>query len=352
MAGEQPHAFKEGDKVWVEDGEGKHHPGIYVGENESAGWFGVGRAPTSPTRRHSRRRSSPYSASPARGVGRARARLSLLAPAAGRSGSGAVRGGAAQVPLGARDRVGLLPVGRAAIRPGPGYEDWYLVDDWSSLGRLNEAAVDAARRPAHDRAAVDAGAGWGASTRWCAVPRTRPGCRMARQAPPHPDRDLPRRSSRDDDLAPRARPRPGAQSASPSRAPYCVSGSGPDQGTRARSIATRSPRNGTPSATSNRRWRPPFASEPWPSRPATTADRARRPRTAPRPRSAAIPARRRRRLRRTPPGSRAPGPAPPPHGRRADSRRQATVFGPSALRPQGRRRRSAGSDTRSAPRAR
>jgi hypothetical protein len=45
--------------------------------------------------------------------------------------------------------------------PAPGYEDWYLVEDWSSLGRLNEAAVDAARRPAHDRAAADASAGWG-----------------------------------------------------------------------------------------------------------------------------------------------------------------------------------------------
>ncbi|HEX3243001.1 MAG TPA: hypothetical protein VHQ97_07965 [Solirubrobacterales bacterium] len=54
-------------------------------------------------------------------------------------------------------RLGELP-----FDPGPGYEDWYLVDDWSSLGRLNEAAVDAARRPAHDHAADDAGAGWGA----------------------------------------------------------------------------------------------------------------------------------------------------------------------------------------------
>jgi hypothetical protein len=34
--------FKEGDKVWVEDGEGRRHPGIYVGENESASWFGGG----------------------------------------------------------------------------------------------------------------------------------------------------------------------------------------------------------------------------------------------------------------------------------------------------------------------
>lgn len=53
-------------------------------------------------------------------------------------------------------RVDELPFER-----GPGYEDWYLVDDWASLGELNEAAVDPVRRPAHDRAAADAAAGWG-----------------------------------------------------------------------------------------------------------------------------------------------------------------------------------------------
>ena len=37
-----PREFQEGDKVWVEDGDGNHHPGIYVGENESASWFGGG----------------------------------------------------------------------------------------------------------------------------------------------------------------------------------------------------------------------------------------------------------------------------------------------------------------------
>jgi hypothetical protein len=39
---EAEHGFKEGDKVWVEDGEGRHHPGIFVGDNESSGWFGGG----------------------------------------------------------------------------------------------------------------------------------------------------------------------------------------------------------------------------------------------------------------------------------------------------------------------
>ena len=39
---DEPQEFKEGDPVWVEDGEGRHHPGIFVGYNESASWFGGG----------------------------------------------------------------------------------------------------------------------------------------------------------------------------------------------------------------------------------------------------------------------------------------------------------------------
>ena len=35
MSDEIEHGFKEGDKVWVEDGNGKHHPGIFVADNES-----------------------------------------------------------------------------------------------------------------------------------------------------------------------------------------------------------------------------------------------------------------------------------------------------------------------------
>lgn len=54
---------------------------------------------------------------------------------------------------------GLERVGDA---PGDRYEDWYLVEDWAGLGRLNEAAVDAVRRADHDRAAAKAAAGWGA----------------------------------------------------------------------------------------------------------------------------------------------------------------------------------------------
>jgi len=43
-----------------------------------------------------------------------------------------------------------------------GYEDWYLVEDWESLGKLNRAAVDSVRGPQHDRAALNAANGWGA----------------------------------------------------------------------------------------------------------------------------------------------------------------------------------------------
>ena len=39
---EPDHGFKEGQPVWVEDENGKRHPGVYVGENDSASWFGGG----------------------------------------------------------------------------------------------------------------------------------------------------------------------------------------------------------------------------------------------------------------------------------------------------------------------
>jgi hypothetical protein len=32
--------FKEGQAVWVEDGDGERHPGIFIGEAESASWLG------------------------------------------------------------------------------------------------------------------------------------------------------------------------------------------------------------------------------------------------------------------------------------------------------------------------
>lgn len=43
--------------------------------------------------------------------------------------------------------------------PGPGYEDWYFVDDFAALGALNDAAVTAARSAPHDAAAALAAGG-------------------------------------------------------------------------------------------------------------------------------------------------------------------------------------------------
>ena len=57
-----------------------------------------------------------------------------------------------------------LRVREAPWLPGAGtaYEDWYAVEDWAALGRLNEAAVRGARAEPHDAVAARAGAGAGA----------------------------------------------------------------------------------------------------------------------------------------------------------------------------------------------
>lgn len=50
--------------------------------------------------------------------------------------------------------------GDRAARP-PGYEDWYLLDDWAAVGVLEEAAVSRGHFTAHDRVASLAGVATG-----------------------------------------------------------------------------------------------------------------------------------------------------------------------------------------------
>src|SRR3954449_5542580 len=62
------------------------------------------------------------------------------------------------------ERIGVPSWFGALERPPWGedagwYEDWYLVEDWNGLGRLNEAAVSGPRKGPHDAAAAVAGEG-------------------------------------------------------------------------------------------------------------------------------------------------------------------------------------------------
>jgi hypothetical protein len=50
--------------------------------------------------------------------------------------------------------------GSCALRLGDGgYEDWYLVPDWTALGELNQAAISGSRAASHDAAASRAADG-------------------------------------------------------------------------------------------------------------------------------------------------------------------------------------------------
>jgi hypothetical protein len=49
---------------------------------------------------------------------------------------------------------------------GAGYEDWYLLDDWASLGVLEEAAVSRGHVSAHDKVASLSGVATGAVYRF------------------------------------------------------------------------------------------------------------------------------------------------------------------------------------------
>jgi hypothetical protein len=55
-----------------------------------------------------------------------------------------------------------LPGASWLAGPGPGYEDWYLVNDWAAIGELNRAAVATAHVASHDRIAHQAASGSGA----------------------------------------------------------------------------------------------------------------------------------------------------------------------------------------------
>jgi hypothetical protein len=53
----------------------------------------------------------------------------------------------------------LAPV--AGAEQTPGYEDWYLLDDWTAVGVLEEAAIAHGHRTAHDTIAGRAGCATG-----------------------------------------------------------------------------------------------------------------------------------------------------------------------------------------------
>lgn len=70
---------------------------------------------------------------------------------------------AAHPPSGYHQSMCLALTGASwAASGGDAYEDWYLVDDFASLGLLNDAAVSASRLAPHDAAAALVEGGTGA----------------------------------------------------------------------------------------------------------------------------------------------------------------------------------------------
>jgi hypothetical protein len=65
-------------------------------------------------------------------------------------------------PAGLRTSASLRAPELPWLGSAPGYEDWYLLDDWTSVGVLEEAAVSRGHVSAHDGVASRAGLGTGA----------------------------------------------------------------------------------------------------------------------------------------------------------------------------------------------
>jgi len=76
------------------------------------------------------------------------------APAYGERLNAFHRALASHPPRGFRASRSFAIAGAPWLPRGEGFEDWYLVDDFTALGALNEAAVSGVRRDPHDRAAA------------------------------------------------------------------------------------------------------------------------------------------------------------------------------------------------------
>src|SRR6266567_3772957 len=66
---------------------------------------------------------------------------------------------AAHAPDGFRGSAAFAFRAAPWFSAAPGYVDWYKVDDFTSLGELNDAAVAGARKEPHDKVAAQAGSG-------------------------------------------------------------------------------------------------------------------------------------------------------------------------------------------------